>query len=113
MDAEDAKLTLRDYAPRQNRGGATRLADTVAREKAAIEEVVSQIQIHLEQLHMSLSQQEERLNPILSQLPEEQDAVEGFPYLGSSSLYDSLHGVLNNIHNAHGRVARVTYRAEI
>lgn len=99
------------FEPRNARIAGTRLS-AVSREKAAIEEEVTQQEKSLAVLHQFLDELALKLDPVLSQALTD-SASPMRDTFGSSRLCHTLYSHNNSISNAIERVSDLIRRAEV
>lgn len=93
---------------------ATRLtAQTVAKEKAAIDHELSVLYNALEDAHSLLSQLESAVSPVSTPTPESDGSAPSHEYVGSSSVYERIHSAATAVHMFQDRVARVVRNLEV
>jgi hypothetical protein len=85
----------------------------VAREKAAIEEVVQLIQGNLDMLEEAIIYHAGKVTPVSAQSPVPEIDSPGFDYLGSSPVYEQLHNILNRVNMSRSAVNQITNQLEI
>lgn len=95
-------------------GTANAISDSpVARERAAILAIVEELDIVISMAHDNFSQLEEKLSPVTEQSPESSEPVPDDDYLGSSPLYERLHGAVKTTRQLNTRLVRLKNRVEV
>lgn len=85
----------------------------IAKEKEAIDQIVSDLSFDLEQVHASLTYLEEKLVPVSSSSPIAEPSELSLPYDGSSPLYERLHTIRRAVVLSTERINDFKRRVEV
>lgn len=115
MYDEGAKTVDPDFHPRNARtlGTATRLSDSVAREKSAIEQELSTTNQLTEHLHMVLGTLEDKVHPVRADFPPSERDQAVRPMNGSSQVYNRIFENNETLVRAIERISRLTREVEV
>lgn len=96
------------------RPARARLSDAaVQREKSAIESVVNDLALAIDDAHLTLSTLTNKLDPALSLLEEKLEGPTSAPSRGSSALCSQLESLLSQVYLLQRRTNLITERVEL